>query len=81
MPKLKRLAERLHCIVEESRGFCISLYVKDGWSWEGGERCSMVRSYATGGHYLAEWRQDTIDDVIEELTEYPPENTPYLYDD
>ncbi len=81
MPKLKRLAEKLHCIIEESERFSISVIVKDGWSWEDGERCSMTRAYATGGHYLAQWRQDCIADIIEELTEYPPENTPYLYDE
>ncbi len=80
MPKLKRLAEKLNCEVEESPSFSISVYVKDGWSWEDGERCSTTRAYATGGHYLPSWRQDCIADMIEELESYPPEAIPYLYD-
>lgn len=80
MPKLKRLAKKMNCEVTESEGYTIEICANDGWSWENGERCSMIKGYGTGGYYSPKWRQETILDLLQELTDCPPENTPFLYD-
>ena len=81
MPKLKRIAEQLNCKVDDNRGgTAIEVQTKNGWSWENGERCSMHRAYGSGGSYLPEWRQDCIADVIDELTQDPPEPVPFAYE-
>ena len=88
MPKLKRLAEKLNCYVEETE-HTICVIAKDGYSWEDGMRgwtnghygpSAMPPEYvaaAQGVNLLAAYRQRVIEELIEELTEYPPVNTPY----
>lgn len=80
MPKLKKLAEKLNCTVEDDRcGTTIWINSNEGWSWENGERSCCCHAYGSGGSYEPEWRQDAIKDAIERLTDEPPDNIKYKY--
>ena len=88
MPKLKRLAAKLNCHVEETE-HTICVIAKEGYSWEDGMRgwtnghygpSAMPPEYvstAQGVPLLAAYRQKVIEGLIEELAEYPPVDTPY----
>jgi hypothetical protein len=82
MPKLKKLAKGLHCQVDDDKTDGeLRIYPEDGWSFEDGERNASCFVYGDLGSYLKEWRQDAIQDAIDELEEFPPVNIPYKYDD
>lgn len=80
MPKLKRLAAKLNCTVDDDlSSCCLTVDADDGWSWEEGERSCCVEAYGSLGSYLPEWRQEAIAEMIERLEQEPPEPVSYKY--
>lgn len=82
MAELRKLAASLHCAVTDDRNDTrLWVEAEDGWSFDDGERSANVHAYGNDGDYRAEWRQEAIAEAIERLTEDPPTNTPYKYND
>lgn len=70
MKKLKALAEKLGCTVEDDRdNTTLYIHAPDGKGWCGGLLTSLIHGYGSMGSYLPEWRQDAIADATQRLVE------------
>jgi hypothetical protein len=70
MKKLKSLAESLGCTVEDDReNTTLYIHAPEGKAWEGGTLSTLCHGYGSHGSYLANWRQEAIQEAFQRLTE------------
>jgi hypothetical protein len=70
MKKLKALAAKFGCTVEDDRdNATLYVHAPDGNGWDEGQLTALLHCYGSRGSYLPKWRQEAIEEALVRLGE------------